>query len=187
MNNRKTILKYLGVLMVGIFIGALLLESLENYLRPVYRDLIIRTNLKTEQAFLASRVARENKLLEAAFHRWTVVNSESDDGFRVFRTQNNALNEDSFLYPLHMLVLKWMSSGENIKRGSKIDEGFNRGKQAAALEALGQQEEADNQWRQAQELIQRKLIKETKDAVFSMLEQEKTDLYKQAADKVLGK
>jgi len=85
-----------------------------------------------------------------------------------------------------MYVLKWMSSGENIKRGEKIAEGLDRGKLAAALESLGQKKAADNQWQRAQVLIHRKTMKETKEAIYSMLEHEKSDLYRKAEDKVLG-
>jgi len=187
MNERlKFALKYTGVFLLGLFIGAFLLETLEIYLRPSYRDLIIRTHLKTEQAFLASRAARENRHLEVAFHRWAVVNAESDEGFRVFQVHETELDDQPYLYPFSMYVLKWMSSGDNIKRGGKIVEGFDRGKLAVALEALGQTKEAENQWQRAQLLIHRKTIKETKEAVYSMLEQEKSDIYLKAENKILG-
>lgn len=187
MNERlKSTLKYAGVFILGLIVGALLLETLEMHLRPAYRDLIIRTHLKIEQEFLASRAVREKRLLEVAFHRWAVVNTESDDGFRVLQVSGSGVNDQSYLYPFDMLMLKWMSSQENVKKGEKIVEGFDRGKFAVALESLGLKKDAENQWQLARPLIHRKTMKGTKEAVYSMLEQEKTDIYLKAEDKILG-
>ena len=187
MNERlKSSLKYTAVFLLGCLVGAFLLETLEIHLRPAYRDLIIRSYLKTEQEFLASRAVREGRFLDAAFHRWAVVNAESDDGFRVLRAQDNDIDSDPYLYPLGVLGLKWMSSDDSIKRGGKIVEGYDRGKLAVALEALGQKKEANNQWQRAQELTRRKTIKETKEAIYSVLELEKSDVYLKAEDKILG-
>ncbi len=187
MNDRlKSALKYTGIFSLGLIMGSFLLESIEIHLRPSYRDLIIRTNIKTEQEFLASRAARENQPLEAAFHRWAVVNTESEEGFRALRRDNTELDDRSYLYPLSMLVLKSMSSGTNIERGNEIAEGIDRGKLAVALETLGRQNEAEEQWRQAQLLTRYMTMKGTKDLVYKLLEQEKTDIYLKAEDKVLG-
>jgi hypothetical protein len=187
MNERiKSTLKYAGVFLLGLLVGAFLLETLEIYLRPSYRDLIVRVHLKTEQDFLAARATRENRLVEAAFHRWAVVNSESEKGFRVFRRNNAELDDNPYLYPLGMLVLKSMASGTNIERGQRISEGIDRGKLAVALESLGRTKEAEEQWRQAQELNRYTTLKATKDLIYKLLEQEKTDIYLKAEDKVLG-
>lgn len=187
MNERLTSsLKFAGVFFLGLIIGAFLLESLEIHLRPSYRELIIRTHLKTEQEFLAQRAVRENRHLEAAFHRWVVVNSASEDGFRVFRQNNEELDANPYLYPLTMLVLKSMASGTTIEMGRKIAEGIDRGKLAAALETLGRKREAQKQWRQAQLLTHYPTIKATKDCIHKLLEQEKTDIFLKAEDKVLG-
>ncbi len=187
MNDRlKSFLKYLGVFLLGLIIGVFLIETLEVYLRPSYRDLVLRNHLKTEQEFSAMRAARENKRLDAAFHRWAVVNAESDDGFQVFQPHSLDLDGTPYSYLYVMYVLKWMSSGENIKRGEMIAQGLDRGKLAAALESLGQKKEADDQWQRAQALMHRKTLKETKEAIYSMLENEKSDLYRKAEDNVLG-
>lgn len=188
MNERlKSTLKYTGVFLFGLLVGAFLLETVEIYLRPSYRDLILRNHLKTEQEFLASRSTRENRHLDVAFHRWAVVNAESNEGFQVFQEHSVELEDSPYSYTFVMYILKRMSSDDNIKRGEKIVEGFDRGKLAVALEALGQTKEAENQWQRAQVLIHRKTIKETREAVFSMLELEKSDIYRQAEDKILGK
>jgi len=180
----KPFLKYIVVFFLGLLMGAFLLETLEIYLRPSYRNLIIRTHLKSEQEFLASRTARENRPLESAFHRWTVVNAESEDGFRVFRHNNAELDDSPYLYPFSMLVLKSMASEINIE-GKKIAEGIDRGKLAVALETLGRQNEAEEQWRQAQLLIRHTTLKATKDLVYKLLEQEKSDIHLKAESKVL--
>ena len=187
MNARlKSTLKYIGVFSLGLLVGAFLLETLEIHLRPAYRDLVIRSYLKAEQEFSASRAGRENRPLDVAFHRWAVVNTESDDGFCVLRAHDNDIDVQPYTYPLGILGLKWMASGDNIKRGAKIVEGIDRGKLAAALEVIGQKKEAEKQWQQAQQLLRRETIKETKETVYSLLEQEKSDIYLKAEDKVLG-
>jgi hypothetical protein len=182
----KSLLKYTGVFLLGLLVGAFLLETLEIHLRPAYRDLVIRSYLKTEQEFLASRAAREKRSLDAAFHRWAVVNAETDNGFRVLRPQDNDIDSQPYLYPLGVLGLEWMSKDVNARRGAKIAEGFDRGKLAAALDVLGQTKEAEKQWQLAQNLIHRETIKETKEAVYSMLKQEKSEIYLKAEDKILG-
>ncbi len=182
----RSLLKYTGVFLLGLLVGAFLLETLEIHLRPAYRDLVIRSYLKTEQEFLASRAAREKRSLDAAFHRWAVVNTETENGFRVLRPQDNDIDSQPYLYPLGVLGLKWMSLDENARRGAKIAEGFDRGKLAASLDVLGQTKEAERQWQLAQDMIHRKTIKETKDAVYSMLEQENSALFLKAEDKILG-
>jgi hypothetical protein len=187
MNDRlKSRIKYFGVFMLGLFVGAFLLESLEIYNRPIYRDIIIRSHLKAEQEFLASRATRANRPTEAAFHRWTVVNAETENGFGFLRLRGDDLDGKPYLSPFALPVLKWMSSDEKIKRGAKIVEGLDRGKLAAALEGLGSKEEADEQWRLAQQLMHRPTIEATKESVQRLLKSESEPLHRQAEDAVLG-
>jgi len=182
----KSVLKYTAVFILGLLVGAFLIETLEIHLRPAYRNIIIRTDFKTDQEFLASRAARENRPVEAAFHRWAVVNAESGDGFRVFQKSHDELNGQRYSYLLSVYILNWMSSGDNIEKGEKISEGFDRGKLAVALEKIGQHEEAADQWQRAQGLTRRNNIAETKRAVYSMLGQENSDIYLKAESKILG-
>jgi len=93
----KSVLKDSLVLLVGVIVGAVLIESLEVYVRPTYTDILM-SQLKAEQEFLASRAARENRTFEAAFHRWAAVNAESENGFRVFRPENRELDENHFFF-----------------------------------------------------------------------------------------
>jgi len=186
-----SIVKYTVVFILGFILGVFLLETLEMYLRPAYRDLIIRSHLKAEQEFSASRAERENRPLDVVFHRWAVVNTEADNGFRVLRPLENEIDGPPYLYPFSMLGLKWMFSGmfsdEKYKIGLKISEGIDRGKLAAALDALGQKKEAKIQWFHAQKLMHYATIKDTKKFIYSMLQQEKSDLHLKAEEKVLGK
>jgi hypothetical protein len=187
MNARfKSAFKYAGTFFLGLLAGMLLLESVEIYVRPAYRNLI-RTRLKVEQEFLASRAARDNKPLESAFHRWVVVSTESEDGFHALRGHSDEINDKSYLFPLALLKFKWMSSTDSVRKGEKIVEGLDRGKLAVALEALGQAEEADKQWQQAQHLMGRPTMEATKKSVYSILAQEKSDSHLNAEDAVLGR
>jgi hypothetical protein len=187
MNDRiKKALKYGSVFLLGLFVGAFLLETLEIYLRPSYRDLIIRTDMKTEQEFLSSRAARANRPLDAAFHRWAVVNAESDDGFRILNINYKDYDSSPYLYPLGMLAIKSMTSSTNYERGKKIQEGIDRGKLAVALKQLGRKKEAEEQWQQAKILTHNPTIEATKTFVQALLKQEKSEIYLKAEDKILG-
>lgn len=181
----KTTLKYGGIFLLGLFVGAFLLETLEIYLRPSYRDLIIRTDLKVEQEFLSSRATRANKSLDVAFHRWAVVNAQSEDGFRVLQIKHKDHDSNPYLYPLGMLALKSMASSTNFKRGKKVEEGIDRGKLAVALEQLGRKKEAEDQWQQALILTHNPTVQATKAFVHALLEQEKSEIHLKAEDKIL--
>lgn len=57
MNDRlKSTMKYAGVFLLGLFVGAFLIESLE-----IYRDLMTKAHLKTEQENSAARADRNNQ------------------------------------------------------------------------------------------------------------------------------
>ena len=185
MNQKlKSGLKYSAVFILGMEVGAVLLEALERNVRPFYKEIIM-TELKVEQEFMASRAARENKPFIAAFHRWAAVNAESEDGFRVFRSENR-INDSSFLFPFQVYVLRMIASPEQVQKGKKVVEGIDRGKLAVAFEKLGQTEEAEKQWQLAQQLMRRPTMDATKSSIYSLLGQEDTDLQKKAEDAVLG-
>lgn len=177
--------KTVSIFLLGILVGAFLVESLEVYVRPTYRQLI-GTDLKTEQEFLAVRAARENKPFETTLHRWATVNAESDQGFRVFRKSNDQIEDQSYLFPFQLLVLKWMYPPDKIQVGSAVIESLDRGKLAVALEALGRIEEADQQWEKARQLTPALEMEMVKKSVYAMLEAEKSEESKQAEDAVLG-
>lgn len=181
----KAVLKYSLVLFVGIIIGAALIESLEVYVRPTHTDILM-SQLKAEQEFLASRAARENRIFEATFHRWAVVNAQAEDGFRAFRPENRELNEKSYFLPFQLFVLKMIESPPEMKKGGRIMEGINRGRLAASFESLGQMEEAQRQWELAQQLTRRPTLEATKEVVFKIMGQENSELHRKAEDAVLG-
>ncbi len=175
-------MKYFAVFILGLLVGAVLLESLERNVRPFYKEIIM-TELKIEQEFMASRASRENKPFVAAFHRWAAVSAESEDGFRSI---NDRIHDNSYFFPFQMYVLRMIASPEGVQKGKKIVEGLDRGKLAVAFETLGQTEEAEKQWLLAQQLMRRPSMEATKKSVYSLLGQEKTELQQKAEDAVLG-
>lgn len=183
----KKIIKIGGIFLAGIIIGATLMNLLHMFVRPVFRRTM-QTELKVEQEFLASRAVRNDDNLQAVLHRWNVVDASSPEGFRVFR--KDKCNHDiisSFFFPFYLFPLNMMTASQEkkIERGGKIVEGIDRGKLAAALESIGQKKEADRQWETATSLTGRKSIEETKKLVFSLLEQENSDLYLEAEKAIL--
>jgi hypothetical protein len=180
----KKILKISGIFLGGVIVGAVLMNLLHIYVRPTYRALI-QTDLRAEEEFKAGRSRRENNRLDTTFHRWAVVNTESKTGFRVFRYKDNPLDEDSFSYPFDLLFLKFTYPPDKFPKGREIGEGIDRGKFAAALEAIGETEEATKQWQLAQQMTQLKDVAETKKLIHDILEQENTTTYMQAEKKVL--
>ena len=172
--------------MGGIVVGAVLMNLLHMFVRPTYRAMI-RTDLKTEQEFLAGRATRQHDNFRAASHRWNVVDSSSEDGFRVFRRDRYKDNDSSFLFPFYMLALKAMVSpmDESKKKPSRIMEGIDRGKLAVALESIGEKEEAAKQWEIARILTSQKSVEDIRRLVLRSLEYEKTDLHLQAEKAVL--
>ena len=183
--RKRLYLRYTGVFLAGLIIGAFMLETLEMHVRPSYRDIIVRSHLRTEQELLASQAARTKKPLDEAFHRWVVVNAQSEDGFRVLRVNNNELG-GNYLYPFEMLGLKSMASSADYEKGKKITEGIDRGKLAVSLEKLGMKKEAEDQWKKAQQLTHNMTMKATKDFMYTLLEQEKSDLNPEVDEKALG-
>jgi hypothetical protein len=182
----KSIFKNAGIFLVGVVVGAFLLESLELHVRPTYRQLI-RVDFKTEQDFLAGRASRENKPIEETFHRWAVVNAESEEGFSAFREQNSQLDDKTYLHPFTLLVHRCMWSPPNIQRGKRIGEGIDRAKLAVSLEKIGEKKEAEIQWNKAYQLQQGSSLDRIKQLTYSLLEQEKSELHRKAEDAVLGK
>jgi hypothetical protein len=73
-----------------------------------------------------------------------------------------------------------------MEKGGYIIEGIDRGNLAVALEADGDNAEATRQWDQAQKLLRKKSIEDTRNLILNLLEQEKTELHLQAEEKILG-
>src|SRR5512145_909865 len=119
-------LRICGIFIGGIIVGAILMNLLDMYVRPTYRE-VIRIDLKTEQEFLANRAIRQGDKVRALAHRWNVVDAESKDGFRAFRKERNSDIDSEFLFPLSMVVLKAMMHDKdgNLKKGTQIVEGID--------------------------------------------------------------
>ena len=180
------ILKISGIFLGGIIIGGVLMNLLHMYVRPTYRAMI-RTDLKTEQEYLAGRAARQHNSFRAASHRWNVVDSSSEDGFRAFRRERHKDNDSSFFFPFYMVVLKAIASPmeKSKKDPSRIIEGIDRGKLAVALESIGEKEEAAEQWEIARILTSQESVENVRRLVLRSLEYEKTDLHLQAEKAIL--
>ncbi|MBI4689632.1 MAG: hypothetical protein HY754_05130 [Nitrospirae bacterium] len=175
----KKILKIAGILMAGIFIGAVIMNLLHMYVRSTYRQTI-QIEFINEQEVLAARSIRNDDKLGAVLHRWAVEEAGSLEGFRIFRKDKQHKDTDmSFLLPFYLLSSKvmWSSQEAGIDKGSKIVEGINRGKLAVALESIGEKEEANRQWARATTLTRKKSTEDTRALVLRLLEQDKTSAY----------
>jgi len=180
----KNILKISGIFFGGVIVGAILMNLLDMYVRPTYRNMI-RTEIKTDQQFLASRATREGNKLEAAMHRWFVLEMDSE---KSRHKQSDKEIDSSFLFPFYMTPLRIMenSNRNRTKNGWYIVEGMDRAYLAAALESIDENAEASNQWHKAQALLRRSSVEDTRKLILHLLEQEKTDTYIQAEKKILG-
>ncbi|MBI5100984.1 MAG: hypothetical protein HZB33_04020 [Nitrospirae bacterium] len=112
----RKILRITGIFLSGVFVGAILMNLLHMYVRPAYRELI-RTEIQTEQQFMASRATRQNDKLKAALHRWNVVEMDSGEGFRDLRHERIE-GQDSFLLPFVLVPFKHVDSYYKNHEGS---------------------------------------------------------------------
>ena len=170
----KNILKNSCLVIGGILIGAILMNTLDMYVRPTYRDMI-RTELMAEQEFLAARTSREHDLLRSVVHRWNVIDATAQNGFRAFREETASKKDKQFFLPFALLSLKFMKDDiyKNIPHKSiKLSEGLDRGKLAVALEAMGEKKEAAKQWELAKVLTGDSDINHIKRLVYDLLAQE---------------
>lgn len=171
----------------GILIGAILMNILDMYVRPTYRNMI-RTELMTEQEFLAARSSREHALLRNIVHRWNVIDATAQHGFRAFREETASKEDKEFFLPFALLSLKFMKDiYKNMPQKSiKLSEGLNRGKLAAALDAMGEKKEAAKQWELAKVLTGEPDINHIKRLVYDLLTQENSPAQVNAEHVILG-
>jgi hypothetical protein len=189
MKQRMTkALKIGGIFISGLLIGAILMNFLYMYVLSVYRDTI-RINFKTEQEFLSSREFRQGEIVRALVHRWNVVNSEADDGFRAFNRKRNKDIDESFLFPFQMLALKSiMQTKDGVQeKGARIAEGIDRGRLALSLESIGAQKEADKQWEISRMMTDKESIEEIRRLIIKLQSIDNTEVYRQAEKAVLAK
>jgi hypothetical protein len=180
-------LKISGIFVGGIIVGAVLINLLDMYVRPAYRETI-RIDLKTDQEFLANRATREGDKVRALVHRWNVVDAEAKDGFRAFNKERTKDLDSSFFFPVYMLILNTMMNDKDVRleKGAKIAEGLDRGRLALSLEAIGNHEEANRQWKIARTLTCRKSIEEIRKLILRIQTIDNTENYRQAEKAALG-
>ena len=71
-----------GILLflVGLCVGAVATDSLHIWGRPKLASSI-RTAVSIEQEFLASKAAREGRVVESLVHRWNAASAYTGEGF----------------------------------------------------------------------------------------------------------
>ncbi len=147
---------------------------------------MIRTEIKTDQQFLASRATREGNKLEAAMHRWFVLEMDSEKS-RHEKSDKKA--DSSFLFLFYMTSLRMMEDS-NTKQGTKdyrnVVEGMERAWLAAALEDINEKQEASKQWVKAQTLLGESSVENTQKLIHNILEKEKTATYIEGEKMILG-
>lgn len=180
--------KKIGIFAIGLVVGAILMNLLNMYVRPIFRETI-RIDFKIEQEFLASRAAREGNEERALVHRWNVVDAETINGFRAFNKERNKDFDTSFFFPFQMLILKAIMNpnDESLVKGAAITEGLDRGNLALSLESIGAQKEADKQWEIARNLTGKASVGEVKRLILRVKELDNTEAYRQAEEKILTK
>jgi hypothetical protein len=179
------ILKISGIFLLGVIVGAVLMNLLYMYVRPVYRHMI-RTQIKTDQQFLASRATREGNKIEAAMHRWFVLEMDSE---KSRHEKSDRESDSSFLFPFYWAPLRKQADSRAKERPQNyrhIEEGMERAWLAAALEDINEKQEASKQWLKAQTLLGESSVENTRKIIFDLLEKEKTDTYIEGEKMILG-
>jgi hypothetical protein len=181
----KKIFNISGIFLAGVIVGAILMNLLYMYVRPVYRHMI-RTQMKTDQQFLASRATREGNKLEAAMHRWFVLEMDSE---RSRHEKSDKESDSSFLFPFYWAPLRMEEDSRAKKRPQNyqyIGEGMDRAYLAAALEDINENQEASKQWVKAQTLLGESSVENTRRLIHNVLEKEKTATYIEGEKMILG-
>jgi len=141
------------IFLIGFLCGALFLNLLCINAIKVHKN-IIRAELGVEQQLLAQRAEKKRDYIRALVHRWNVVDTASQDGFRVFRPETSQRIDGGFFFPFHAIVLRQVEKTTDPKgKGQKINEGLQRAQLALTMEKAGMIEAAEEQWEKATELI----------------------------------
>lgn len=179
-------LKISSIFMMGIIVGAVLMNLLHMYIRPVFLR-IIQTDYEVEQELLATRAARNNDNLRAVLHRWNLAESSSLQVFNKDKYKNDTVA--SFLFPFYLVPLNMMTKAQEISlgNGEKIVESINRGKLAVALESIGQRSEAEKQWAAAKLLYPGKSIEAMRSQALRLMKHENSDLQIEAEKTILDR
>lgn len=144
----KKFFSLLVALIVGIFIGGVLMSILSMRASRVYLE-IVKTNYKQEQEMLGDQLWKSGKLSEAAVHYSNVVQAISGADMK-------SLSPDhawSFGFPFTAIILNEIKNKADVSgRGRAFDEGVARGKLGMVLESLGRNDEAQREYSSAAKL-----------------------------------
>ena len=187
--TRKIIgtLKICTIFICGVVIGAVLMNFLHMYVRPMYRQYL-GISLAMEQEFLADQAIRHDDKLREVVHRWNVVFAQSKNGFRVFRKEWNKDMDGSFFFPFYVVVAHALfhPKKDSPEGTPEITQGLARGQLALSLETIGSREEADRQWQAVRTLTKLESIEGIRKAALIWREDVNTELHLQAEKVILG-
>jgi hypothetical protein len=133
---------------VGGFVGGVLFTCLLYSNAITKYQMTLRYRLLGEQQLLASRAERENDNMRAFVHRWNAVDALSEDGFRIFRPEFAENPGGIFTFPL-LGIGKCGGCGPPTEKSLDLNRGHNRGHLALAMEEVGMEEVAKEQWEMA--------------------------------------
>ena len=129
---------------VGGFVGGVLFTCLLYSNAITKYQMTLRYRLLGEQQLLARRAERENDNMRAFVHRWNAVDALSEDGFRIFRPEFAKNPGGKFTFPL--LGIGKCGSCCPGEKSLDLNRALNRGHLALAMEEVGMEEVAKEQW-----------------------------------------
>ncbi len=144
MPRKLSIAAFVVVFGAGLVVGGCTMNVLEVRTRSTLRG-VLRAHFRSEQDFLAIKAAQEGDDLAVLGHRWAALHAVAGDGSRVFGDSFVPFDSDFWLT---FKLLRCSQANRN-----RTEEGFFRGKLAAALETLGYEIPASEQWEQARSLV----------------------------------
>lgn len=139
-----------SLIIAGFIIGVVFMGLLSKQASKVYIEGV-RIEYEIEQEVLAVRAQKDGDLNKALVHYSNVVYATSSPGIRFFETRQSTW---SLAFPFAAIILQEMRRNvdpSNIVR-ARI-EGMNRGKLAIILKALGRNNEAEEQYQIAANLM----------------------------------
>lgn len=140
----------LGVLGLGMVIGAVATGLLAAQSLPTHRDLL-RVEFAVHHEFLAARAAREGRVMDELGHRRVVVAARRDDGW--WAAEHMPLVR-RVAFPVAAPVLEGIRASEDPSGdGQRAIEGLAWARLAESMENLGFDEEAREAWSRAAPLV----------------------------------
>lgn len=137
-------------LVVGFVLGVLIMGLLSQKASKTYLE-IVNVKYEIQQEKLASRAKKDGDLERALIHYTNLVDATSSPGRAFFNFDETTW---TWGFPFAALFLHKISEGTDSQGIARArNEGVNRGKLAAILEALGREKEASEQYKKAAALI----------------------------------